>query len=108
VAVPAGPLQHVHQLYSTIDTANTAPACLPCTPPAAHIALPCRRPVLPQAGAVAGLRRIRLAALTARLVMEHTSHTLLAGDLATQFALEMGLRESNLSSAHSMDAWRRW
>ena len=57
---------------------------------------------------MAGLRRIRQAALTARLVMEHTSHTLLAGDLATQFAVEMGLQESNLSSAHSMDAWRRW
>lgn len=62
----------------------------------------------PQAGAVAGLRRIKQATRTARLVMEHTSHMLLAGDLATQFALEMGLRESNLSSAHSLHAWRSW
>lgn len=62
----------------------------------------------PQAGAVAGLRRIKQAARTARLVMEHTSHTLLAGDLATRFALEMGLQESNLSSAHSLHAWHSW
>lgn len=91
-------------------------ACLP-------LGLPPRRPLITsppcpimlslcctplQAGAVAGLRRIRQAARTARLVMEHTRHTLLAGDLATQFAVQMGLRESSLSSPRSLDVWRRW
>ena len=79
--------------------------CMPCCR-AAHRSRRC--PSHPQAGAVAGLRRIKQAALTARLVLEHTRHTLLAGDLATQFAVEMGLRKCNLSTPHSLAAWRHW
>ena len=59
-------------------------------------------------GAVADLRRVKDAARAARLVLEHTSHTLLAGDQATQFALEMGLQETNLTTAHSHDMWTQW
>lgn len=61
-----------------------------------------------RAGAVAGLRRVRAAASAARLVMERTSHSLLAGDLATRFAVEMGLPEGGLSTEESRRAYREW
>jgi isoaspartyl peptidase/L-asparaginase-like protein (Ntn-hydrolase superfamily) len=41
-------------------------------------------------GCVAGLRRVKNAVGVARAVMLHTTHTMLIGDQATQFALEMG------------------
>lgn len=44
-----------------------------------------------QAGAVAGVRRIRNPVLAARAVMEKTSHVLLAGSSADRFAAEAGL-----------------
>ncbi|KAI0125208.1 nucleophile aminohydrolase [Xylariales sp. AK1849] len=62
-----------------------------------------------KAGAVAALRRVRNAIGVARHVLEHTSHTLLAGDLATRFALENGFPEQDLAtndSAASCAAWR--
>ena len=43
-----------------------------------------------KSGAVAGLRRIRDAVAVARAVLDHTRHSLLVGDLATRFAVEMG------------------
>ena len=60
------------------------------------------------AGAVADLRRVKNAAAAARLVLEHTSHTLLAGDQATAFALEMGLEASNLTTPQSRAMWEQW
>jgi len=59
-------------------------------------------------GAVANLRRVKSAARAARLVLEHTSHTLLAGDQATAFALEMGLEETNLTTPESEAIWSQW
>jgi N4-(beta-N-acetylglucosaminyl)-L-asparaginase len=44
------------------------------------------------AGSVAGLRRIANATSVARAIMEHTNHTMLVGDLATKFAIEMGFK----------------
>ena len=41
-------------------------------------------------GCVAGLRRVKNAVGVARAVMLYTQHTMLIGDQATQFALEMG------------------
>jgi N4-(beta-N-acetylglucosaminyl)-L-asparaginase len=62
-------------------------------------------------GAVAGLRRIRDAISVARAVLEHTRHSLLVGDLATRFAVEMGFGpEEDLSTAESRarcEEWRR-
>ncbi|KAI1293756.1 putative N(4)-(Beta-N-acetylglucosaminyl)-L-asparaginase [Halotydeus destructor] len=59
-------------------------------------------------GAVGGLRRIRPAISVARRVLENTNHSLLVGDLATKFALEMGFKEESLSSNQSRDEWQRW
>lgn len=41
-------------------------------------------------GAVACLRRVKNAVSVARAVLEHSSHTLLVGDFATEFAQMMG------------------
>ncbi|CAI5533215.1 unnamed protein product, partial [Closterium sp. Naga37s-1] len=60
-------------------------------------------------GAVAGLRRVKAAARAAYLVLLHTYHSLLVGDAATDFALEMGLPgPENLSTNHSLAIWRQW
>ncbi|KAG7153285.1 N(4)-(Beta-N-acetylglucosaminyl)-L-asparaginase-like [Homarus americanus] len=60
-------------------------------------------------GAVGALRRVKDAISVARKVMEHTSHTLLVGDQATEFALMMGFKEYNLttdSSAKKFESWK--
>lgn len=59
-------------------------------------------------GAVAGLRRIKSAISVARKIMEHTNHTMLVGDLATDFALKMGFKEENLTSQESSLIWTNW
>ncbi|KAK4466071.1 putative isoaspartyl peptidase/L-asparaginase 3 [Cladorrhinum samala] len=61
-------------------------------------------------GAVAGLRRIKDAVGVARAVLEHTKHSLLVGDLATQFAVENGFIEQDLTTDESRkkcEEWRR-
>lgn len=59
-------------------------------------------------GAVGSLRRVKNAVGVARAVMEHTQHTMLVGELATNFALEMGFKETSLSTNHSTQMWRDW
>jgi len=59
-------------------------------------------------GAVGDLRHVKDAIKAARLVMEHTQHTLLAGDMASQFAIQMGLESHNLTTAHSEDIFFDW
>ncbi|CAI5479725.1 unnamed protein product [Closterium sp. Yama58-4] len=60
-------------------------------------------------GAVAGLRRVKAAVRAAYLVLLHTYHSLLVGDAATDFALEMGLPgPENLSTNRSLAIWRQW
>lgn len=61
-----------------------------------------------QAGAVAGLRRIKNAISVARAVMNYTKHTILVGDLATQFAIDMGFQQEDLHSVESMSKWIDW
>lgn len=61
-----------------------------------------------RSGAVAGLRRVRDAVAVARYVLEHTTHSMLVGDLATRFAVENGFVEENLTSATSAAACRSW
>lgn len=60
------------------------------------------------AGSVAGLRRIKNAISVARAVMEHTKHTLLVGDAATQFAVQMGFKEQSLSHIDSVNRYLKW
>ncbi|KAL7941170.1 asparaginase-like protein [Trichoderma barbatum] len=59
-------------------------------------------------GAVANLRRVKDAVGVARRVLEYTQHSLLAGDQATQFALENGFEEESLSTEDSLRACREW
>ncbi|KAK3317628.1 asparaginase-domain-containing protein [Cercophora scortea] len=61
-----------------------------------------------KSGAVANLRRIKDAISVARHVLEHTTHSLLVGDQATQFAVENGFHEEELATPESLakcDAW---
>ena len=51
-----------------------------------------------KSGAVAALRRVRDAISVARRVLDYTTHTLLAGDQATNFALENGFVAENITS----------
>mmetsp|Transcript_1800 Transcript_1800/g.6433 ORF Transcript_1800/g.6433 Transcript_1800/m.6433 type:complete len:227 (+) Transcript_1800:105-785(+) len=51
-----------------------------------------------EVGAVGGLRRVKGAIAAARLVMERSQHTMLVGDHATEFAVEMGMEEDSLST----------
>lgn len=61
-----------------------------------------------EAGAVAALGSVRGAIVAAKLVMVHTSHTLLAGTAADAFAKEMGLPTKNLSTPASLEAAAAW
>ncbi len=58
-------------------------------------------------GAVAYLKDVRNAISAARLVMEHTQHTILAGGAATRFAQQMGLPLQTLNTERSMQAWQQ-
>lgn len=60
------------------------------------------------AGSVAGLKRIKNAISVARAVMEYTKHTLLVGEAATQFAVEMGHKEQSLSHIDSVNRYLKW
>uniref|UniRef100_A0A7I4CVK8 beta-aspartyl-peptidase n=1 Tax=Physcomitrium patens TaxID=3218 RepID=A0A7I4CVK8_PHYPA len=60
-------------------------------------------------GAVGALRSVKRAIETARLVMEHTEHTLLVGSQASAFSLSLGLPgPTNLSTDDSLQAWSQW
>lgn len=59
-------------------------------------------------GAVADLRRVKGAISVARRVMEHTTHTLLVGEQASQFALAMGFTEENLTTPASAQMHQDW
>lgn len=59
-------------------------------------------------GAVAGLRRVRDAISVARHVLDYTAHSLLAGDLATQFAVENGFEEEDLTTPASTLLCAQW
>ncbi|KAK8138311.1 hypothetical protein PG984_001691 [Apiospora sp. TS-2023a] len=62
-------------------------------------------------GAVAALRRVRDAVGVARAVLDHTDHSLLAGDQATAFAVQNGFLEEEgdgIGTAESARACREW
>ncbi|XP_065883752.1 putative N(4)-(beta-N-acetylglucosaminyl)-L-asparaginase GH22932 isoform X2 [Dysidea avara] len=59
-------------------------------------------------GAVGCLKNVNNAIGVARAVMDHTSHTLLVGDDATNFALSMGFNASNLTTPYSEKLWSAW
>ncbi|KAL8102412.1 putative isoaspartyl peptidase/L-asparaginase 3 isoform X1 [Apium graveolens] len=62
-----------------------------------------------EVGAVGAMRFVKDGIRAAKLVMQHTQHTMLVGDQASAFAISMGLPgPSNLSSPESMDKWIKW
>ncbi|WOL10208.1 putative isoaspartyl peptidase/L-asparaginase 3 isoform X1 [Canna indica] len=62
-----------------------------------------------EVGAVAAMRYVKDAINAAKLVMDHTEHTLLVGEKASIFAISMGLPgPTNLSSAESIEKWVKW
>lgn len=54
------------------------------------------------------MKNIKSAISVARKVMEHTEHTLLVGDGATQFAVQMGFLYENLTTNESNEIWQEW
>ncbi len=61
-----------------------------------------------RAGAVFNLHMIKNPISVARLVMEKTHHTQLAGDGALQFAMQMGFQPQQLLTPKSLEAWLKW
>lgn len=59
-------------------------------------------------GAVASLRNIKDAIAVARKVLENTRHTMLVGEQATEFAVEMGFEETSLSTEKSKQIYNDW
>uniref|UniRef100_A0A0D9W7V6 beta-aspartyl-peptidase n=1 Tax=Leersia perrieri TaxID=77586 RepID=A0A0D9W7V6_9ORYZ len=60
-------------------------------------------------GAVAAMRYVKDGIKAAKLVMDHTEHTLLVGEKATSFAISMGLAgPADLSSPESIEKWTIW
>jgi N4-(beta-N-acetylglucosaminyl)-L-asparaginase len=61
-----------------------------------------------RAGSVCNLHKIKNPISVARLVMEKTRHTTMAGEGALQFAIEMGFEPMQLLTPHSLEAWLKW
>ncbi|XP_052174408.1 probable isoaspartyl peptidase/L-asparaginase 3 isoform X2 [Diospyros lotus] len=62
-----------------------------------------------EVGAVAAMRYVKDGIMAARLVMQHTKHTMLVGEQASAFAISMGLPgPTNLSSTESLEKWIIW
>lgn len=59
-------------------------------------------------GAVASLRFIKEAISVARHVLDHTTHTLLVGEQATNFAILMGFERQNLSTSRNDELMNNW
>jgi N4-(beta-N-acetylglucosaminyl)-L-asparaginase len=60
------------------------------------------------AGSVASMKRVKNAIGVARAVMNYTKHTLLVGEAATRFAVEMGFQQEDIHSVESMESWIQW
>ena len=54
------------------------------------------------------MHRIKNAVGVARAVLEHSTHSLLVGESATQFAIGMGFKEEDLHSNASIQTWNNW
>ena len=61
-----------------------------------------------RAGAVCALEGIKNPISVARLVLERTRHTTMAGEGALRFALEMGFHTEQLLTPKSLERWMQW
>lgn len=59
-------------------------------------------------GGVGLLRNVKNAMSVARKVLENTGHTLLAGELAGEFAVQMGFKNESLETKTSQEMWQKW
>jgi len=59
-------------------------------------------------GSVGCLRSIKNAIGVARRVLENTEHTLLVGELATDFAVQMGFTKESLETNTSQNEYKEW
>ena len=59
-------------------------------------------------GGVGCLRNVKNAISVARHVLENTAHSLIVGDLATDFALRMGYANESLETYKSKAMWENW
>lgn len=59
-------------------------------------------------GAVGALRRVKNVIGVARHVLDHTQHSMLVGDLATEFAVQNGFLEESLATNDSISMWEHW
>lgn len=59
-------------------------------------------------GAVAALRNVKDAIAVARFVLENTKHTLLVGEFATNFAIQMGFQNESLATDNSRNIYNNW
>src|ERR1700723_4773690 len=83
----------------------------PCLPGALWIGLPpagIMDGTTHRAGSVCNLHKIKNPISVARLVMEKTRHTTMAGEGALQFAIEMGFKPMQLLTPKSLEAWLKW
>lgn len=61
-----------------------------------------------KSGAVAAMRRIKSAISVARHVLEYTTHTMLAGEFATEFAISNGFVADTLKTPESEATCEAW
>lgn len=61
-----------------------------------------------KAGSVAAIEGIAHPISAARRVMEHTTHVMLVGEGARQFALEQGLETAHMPTEERRQAWLKW
>jgi isoaspartyl peptidase/L-asparaginase-like protein (Ntn-hydrolase superfamily) len=61
-----------------------------------------------RAGSVCNLHMIKNPISVARLVMEKTRHTTLAGEGAFRFAVKMGFEPQTLLTPQSLQKWQEW
>jgi len=54
------------------------------------------------------LHRVKNPVRVARAVLRYSEHSLIVGESATKFALEMGFKEEDLHSNTSISIWNRW
>lgn len=59
-------------------------------------------------GGVASLGNVKNAIGVAKYVLKNTDHSLIVGDLATKFALELGFKEESLQTNYSKNLWLDW
>ncbi|CAD5205378.1 unnamed protein product [Bursaphelenchus okinawaensis] len=59
-------------------------------------------------GAVGDLRNVKTAARVAWSVMNYTTHSFIAGDQATKFAVQMGYKLENLTTNDSVQSQKAW